>query len=179
MQSFLELKYCRIFALEPVRLYLQSIRIDRPFPEPFRTIKLNVCINMFSIWNLAMPFHRRGPNAENACRWLCPGMKPRPCYTTCKGYISWWPNCSMVPDCVWWSASWCIDPRSGNTHCHHVLSSGLQKSVRAAVRRAGLGKRVTCHTFRHSYATHLLENGVNIRVVQELMGHADVKTTEI
>lgn len=134
---------------------------------------------MFSIWNLAMPFHRRGPNAENACRWLCPGMKPRSCYTTCKGYISWWPNCSMVPDCVWWSASWCIDPRSGNTHCHHVLSSGLQKSVRAAVRRAGLGKRVTCHTFRHSYATHLLENSLNIRVVQELMGHADVKTTEI
>lgn len=60
-----------------------------------------------------------------------------------------------------------------------MLSSGLQKSVRAAVRRAGLGKRVTCHTFRHSYATHLLENGLNIRVVQELMGHADVKTTEI
>jgi site-specific recombinase XerD len=62
---------------------------------------------------------------------------------------------------------------------HHVMSSGLQKAVRTAVRRAGLTKRVTCHTFRHSYATHLLENGVNIRVVQELMGHADVKTTEI
>ena len=72
-----------------------------------------------------------------------------------------------------------IDPQSGKTYRHHVLSSGLQKSVRAAVRRAGLTKRVTCHTFRHSYATHLLENGVNIRVVQELMGHADVKTTEI
>ena len=62
---------------------------------------------------------------------------------------------------------------------HHVLSSGLQKAVRTAVTRAGLTKRVTCHTFRHSYATHLLENGVNIRVVQELMGHADVKTTEV
>lgn len=62
---------------------------------------------------------------------------------------------------------------------HHVLSSGLQKAVRSAVRRTGLGKRITCHTFRHSYATHLLENGTNIRVVQELMAHADVKTTEI
>lgn len=51
--------------------------------------------------------------------------------------------------------------------------------MRSAVHRAGLTKRVTCHTFRHSYATHLLENGVNIRIVQELMGHADVKTTEI
>jgi integron integrase len=72
-----------------------------------------------------------------------------------------------------------IDPRSGKTHRHHVLASGLQKAVRAAVRRTGLSKRITCHSFRHSYATHLLEDGVNIRIVQELMGHADVKTTEI
>ena len=71
------------------------------------------------------------------------------------------------------------DPRSGRVRRHHVLASGLQKAVRTAVRRAGLTKRVTCHTVRHSYATHLLENGVNIRIVQELMGHADVKTTEI
>ena len=48
-----------------------------------------------------------------------------------------------------------------------------------AVARAGIIKRIGCHTFRHSFATHLLENGVNIRVVQELMGHANVKTTEI
>jgi site-specific recombinase XerD len=72
-----------------------------------------------------------------------------------------------------------IDPRSGRERRHHVLSSGLQKAVRAAVRRAGLTKRVPCHTFRHSYATHLLENGANIGLFQELMDHADVKTTEI
>jgi site-specific recombinase XerD len=60
-----------------------------------------------------------------------------------------------------------------------VLESGLQKAVRTAVERSGLNKRVNCHTFRHSFATHMLENGVNIRVVRELMGHADVKTTEI
>ena len=71
------------------------------------------------------------------------------------------------------------DPRSGAIRRHHVLESGLQKAVKAAADRAGITKRVSCHTFRHSYATHLLENGVNIRVVQELMGHADVKTTEI
>lgn len=71
------------------------------------------------------------------------------------------------------------DPRSGIERRHHVLESGLQKAVRSAVTRAGLTKRVTCHSFRHSYATHLLEDGVNIRLVQELMGHADVKTTEI
>jgi len=71
------------------------------------------------------------------------------------------------------------DPRTGTVRRHHVLESGLQKAVKVAVDRAGITKRVSCHTFRHCFATHLLENGVNIRVVQELMGHADVKTTEI
>jgi len=71
------------------------------------------------------------------------------------------------------------DPRSKVIRRHHVLESGLQKAVKTAADRAEITKRVTCHTFRHSFATHMLENGVNIRVVQELMGHADVKTTEI
>ena len=71
------------------------------------------------------------------------------------------------------------DPRSGKTRRHHVLESGLQKAVKAAAAKAGLTKPIGCHTFRHCFATHLLEDGVNIRVVQELMGHADVKTTEI
>lgn len=62
---------------------------------------------------------------------------------------------------------------------HHVLESGLQKAVKCAVERAGILKRVGCHTLRHSFATHMLENGVNIRVLQTLLGHADVKTTEI
>jgi integron integrase len=71
------------------------------------------------------------------------------------------------------------DPRTEKLRRHHVLESGLQKAVKVAVNRAGIMKRVGCHTFRHCFATHMLENGVNIRVVQELMGHADVKTTEI
>ncbi|MDD4736826.1 MAG: tyrosine-type recombinase/integrase [Kiritimatiellae bacterium] len=72
-----------------------------------------------------------------------------------------------------------VDPRSGKEMRHHVLESGLQKAVKTAVVRAGIVKRASCHTFRHSYATHLLEAGVNIRAVQGLMGHNDVKTTEI
>jgi integron integrase len=72
-----------------------------------------------------------------------------------------------------------VDPRTGAERRHHVLESGLQKAVKAAVDRAGITKRVDCHTFRHSFATHMLEDGVNIRVVHQLMGHADVKTTEI
>ena len=72
-----------------------------------------------------------------------------------------------------------IDPRNGKARCHHVLASGLQKAVRTAGHRPGLTKRVTSYTFRHGYATHLLENGFNIRIVKELMGHSDVETTEI
>jgi len=72
-----------------------------------------------------------------------------------------------------------IDPRTQVTRRHHVLESGLQKAVKVAVERAGIMKQIGCHTFRHSFATHMLEDGVNIRVLQKLMGHADVKTTEI
>lgn len=72
-----------------------------------------------------------------------------------------------------------VDPRSGQTRRHHLDESGLQRAVRAAARSVGLDKRVTCHTFRHSFATHLLENGYDIRTVQELLGHKDVRTTMI
>ncbi len=72
-----------------------------------------------------------------------------------------------------------IDPRSKKERRHHVLESGLQKAVKAGVRKSGIDKRATVHTLRHSFATHMLENGVNIRVLQDLLGHADVKTTEI
>ena len=71
------------------------------------------------------------------------------------------------------------DPRSGVVRRHHLDESGLQKAVRAAARAAGINKRVTCHTFRHCFATHLLENGYDIRTVQELLGHKNVKTTMI
>lgn len=71
------------------------------------------------------------------------------------------------------------DPRSGKIMRHHVLESGIQKAVKRAVEQAGIQKRATCHTLRHNFATHMLEKGVNIRVLQELLGHSDVKTTEI
>ena len=72
-----------------------------------------------------------------------------------------------------------VDPREGKTRRHHMDESGLQKAIRAAKNKLGINKRVTSHTLRHSFATHLLEAGTNIRVVQKLLGHADVKTTEI
>ena len=71
------------------------------------------------------------------------------------------------------------DPRSGALRRHHLHPSAVQKAVRDAAKRAGLSKRVTPHAFRHSFATHLLESGYDIRTVQELLGHKDVRTTMI
>jgi integron integrase len=71
------------------------------------------------------------------------------------------------------------DPRTGITRRHHASESGLQKAVSQAGRSVGLNKRISCHTFRHSFATHLLQQGYDIRTVQELLGHKDVKTTMI
>jgi integron integrase len=71
------------------------------------------------------------------------------------------------------------DPRSGAVRRHHVHENGLQKYIKSAATAAGLSKRVTCHTLRHCFATHLLESGYDIRTVQELLGHADVATTMI
>lgn len=72
-----------------------------------------------------------------------------------------------------------IDPESGQLRRHHIDESGINKKIKQAVYRAGIEKEVTSHTLRHSFATHLLQRGTDIRTVQEQLGHTDVKTTEI
>lgn len=77
------------------------------------------------------------------------------------------------------AASLCTDSYTGKPTRHHLHEKAIQRAVQSAVRKAGILQPASCHTFRHCFATHLLQSGSDIRTVQELLGHADVKTTMI
>ena len=98
-----------------------------------------------------------------------------------------WATAEKAPS---WATSWdwywvfpaeilSVDPRTGLRRRHHATDVSLSRAIARAAEAAGVGKRVTAHTFRHSFATHLLMRGVNIRSIQELLGHSNLQTTEI
>lgn len=92
-----------------------------------------------------------------------------------------YPNASR--ELAWWyvfpASQRARDPRSGLIKRHHLDVSSIQRSVKEAVRATGIAKPVSCHSFRHSFATHLLSSSHDIRTIQELLGHQDVRTTMI
>ena len=77
------------------------------------------------------------------------------------------------------AANLSVDPRSGRVARHHISDSAIQEMIKKAIKKAGISKHASVHTLRHSFTTHLLMNGVNIREVQELLGHKNVETTMI
>ena len=116
-----------------------------------RTVHNDDCARGFGEVYLPEALHRKFPGAGRDWRW------------------QW----------VFPSGRLSVDPRSDHTRRHHLHENGLQRAIKLAAQSAGIDKKVSTHTLRHSFATHLLEAGYDIRTVQELLGHSDVSTTMI
>ena len=167
----LRLQECQQLRIKDIDFGMMTVTVrggkgdkDRTVPLPHKLVKplmdqMNICRNL---WNIDQQRGMPGVFVPGALDRKYPNIG-------CEWGWFW----------VFPSQNYSIDPETKIKRRHHQYESGLQRAIRAATIKAGITKRVTPHTFRHCFATHLLWAGYDIRTVQELMGHKDIKTTMV
>jgi site-specific recombinase XerD len=150
-------------AVEPLRAHLQTVRAIHQ--QDLRN-------GLGHVW-LPHALERKYPNAPREWGWQCVAQGA---FVDGRGALDAWPPERQY---VFPASDVSTDPRSGSVRRHHVHESLLQRAIKKAAQRARIAKPATPHTLRHSFATHLLESGTDIRTMQELLGHEDVSTTMI